>query len=662
MSDREVFEPLARGALVPNLASYRRLHARSLEDPDTFWAEEARNLHWKQPPPSGAPLLTYNLDPSRGQVFTRFMPGAITNVCYNALDIHVLRGNGDRVAYFCEGNDPKDVATVTYKELLGLVCRFANVLKKHGIKKGDSVLICMPMVTEAVVGMLACARIGAVHSVVFAGFSADSLAERIYDCRAKIVLTVFAFWRGTKLIELKNIIEDALHKVETKYTYKINKCIVLPHINTVATANGGDPKASWNNARDLWWVDECETVDNFCQVEWMDAEDPLFILYTSGSTGQPKGVVHTTAGYLVYASTTFKYVFDYKPSDVYFCTADVGWITGHTYLVYGPLANCATSVLFSGTPFHPDNDRFWDIIAKYRVSIFYTAPTAIRSLMKFGDEYVKRHDLSSLRILGSVGEPINREAWLWFRSVVGNNKCSIVDTYWQTETGGHIITPLPGATPMKPGSASFPFFGVEPTLLDDNGAIIKGPGEGYLVFKRPWPGIMRTILNNHKRFQETYFAKFPGYFFTGDGARRDQDGYLWITGRVDDMLNVSGHLMSTAQVEGALAEHSAIAEAAVVARPHPIKGESLYCFVTVNKTHRFDNVLAQELKKLVRDKIGAFAAPDEIQNAPNLPKTRSGKIMRRILRKVATGDRDVGDTSTLADENVIEELFANRRP
>nr|XP_012144047.1 PREDICTED: acetyl-coenzyme A synthetase isoform X2 [Megachile rotundata] len=608
------------------------------------------------------------------------MEGASTNISFNLLDKNVKSGNGDKIAFYWEGNDPDDYSRLTYRKLLEEVCRFANVLKSKGVTKGDRVAIYMPMILELPIAMLACTRIGAVHSVVFAGYSSDSLAERILGSKAKVLITTDGVWRGEKLLLLKAICDEALNKVK-KNGHEVEHCVVVAHlrrltspqgvksdttgktngVNGTSDGNGVDfPEIPWDDDRDVWWHDEMEEAEDKCYPVWMAAEDPVFILYTSGSTGKPKGVLHTTAGYLIYAATTFKYVFDYHPGDVYWCTADVGWITGHTYVVYGPLANGATSVLFEGTPFYPGNDRYWSVIDKYKVNQFYTAPTAIRSLMKFGDELVKKHDLSTLKVLGSVGEPINSEAWLWFYNLVGHGKCSISDTFWQTETGGHVITPLPGATPMKPGSATFPFFGVLPELLDEDGRLIEGEGEGYLVFRQPWPGMMRSLYGNHQRFQNTYFDRFHGFYCTGDGARRDADGYLWITGRVDDMLNVSGHLMSTAEVESVLTEHSAVAEAAVVSKPHPVKGQCLYCFVTPNQEASFDKKLQDELKKKVRDRIGPFAQPDVIQYAPGLPKTRSGKIMRRILRKIAAGDRNVGDVSTLADETIVDLLFQLR--
>uniref|UniRef100_A0A8C2I1M9 acetate--CoA ligase n=1 Tax=Cyprinus carpio TaxID=7962 RepID=A0A8C2I1M9_CYPCA len=504
-----------------------------------------------------------------------------------------------------EGNEPGDEKTVTYRELLQQVCKFANVLKSQGVKKGDRVSIYMPMVVELVVAMLACARIGAVHSIVFAGFSAESLCERIMDSQCCILITA-----GRK-------------KLDVIYS----KCVILERLILKLISSS----------------EECEPV-------WCDSEDPLFILYTSGSTGKPKGVLHTVSGYMLYTAATFKMVFDYHSDDVYWCTADIGWITGHSYITYGPLANGATSVLFEGLPTYPDVSRMWEIVDKYHVSKFYTAPTAIRLLMKYGSEPVQKYKRTSLKILGTVGEPINPEAWQWYYSVVGEKRCPVVDTFWQTETGGHVLTPLPAATPMKPGS-TFPFFGVVPSVLKIN--------ECSLCF-HPWPGVMRTVYGNHERFETTYFKKFPGYYVTGDGCRRDKDGYYWITGRIDDMLNVSGHLLSTAEVESGLVEHESVAEAAVVGRPHPVKGESLYCFVTLNDGINYNQKLEAELKKQVREKIGAIATPDYIQNAPSLPKTRSGKIMRRVLRKIACNEQDLGDVSTLADSSVVEQLFENR--
>ncbi|CAI9580583.1 unnamed protein product [Staurois parvus] len=520
--------------------------------------------------------------------------------------------------------------------------------------------------------MLACARIGAIHSIVFAGFSAESMCERILDSHCSLLITADGFFRGDKLINLKVIADEALKKCAEK-NYPLKTCIVLKHLGRDDVICDGTSSASppckrlcpsaqtpWNPSVDLWWHDLVKNAGTECEPEWCDAEDELFVLYTSGSTGKPKGVVHTVGGYMVFTATTFKYVFDYHQGDIYWCTADIGWITGHSYLTYGPLANGATSVLFEGLPIYPDISRMWQIIDKYSVSKFYTAPTAIRLLMKYGEEPVKRYSRKSLKVLGTVGEPINPEAWLWYYNVVGDKRCPIVDTFWQTETGGHVLTPIPGATVAKPGSATFPFFGVVPAILDEAGEELEGEAEGYLVFKQPWPALMRTVYGNHERFETTYFKKFPGYYVTGDGCRRDKDGYYWITGRIDDMLNVSGHLLSTAEVESALVEHSSVAEAAAVSHPHPVKGECLYCFVTLRDGHEFTGTLTDQLKKLVREKIGPIATPDYIQNAPGLPKTRSGKIMRRVLRKIAKDDHDLGDVSTLADTTVLKQLFNNR--
>nr|XP_034194187.1 acetyl-coenzyme A synthetase [Osmia lignaria] len=678
----EIYYPhpeIAKNAYCNSMEQYRKMHEKSVKNPAEFWGEIAKQFYWETPT-SEDKFYSYNFDLSKGDVFIKWMEGASTNISFNLLDKNVKSGNGDKIAFYWEGNDPDDYSRLTYRKLLEEVCRFANVLKSKGVTKGDRVAIYMPMILELPIAMLACTRIGAVHSVVFAGYSSDSLAERILDSKAKVLITTDGVWRGEKLLLLKAICDEALNKVK-KHGHEVEYCVVVAHlrrltspqgvkadatgktngVNGNSDGNGVDtPRIPWDDDRDVWWHDEMEEAEDRCYPVWMAAEDPVFILYTSGSTGKPKGVLHTTAGYLIYAATTFKYVFDYHPGDVYWCTADVGWITGHTYVVYGPLANGATSVLFEGTPFYPSNDRYWVVVDKYKVSQFYTAPTAIRSLMKFGDELVKKHDLSTLKVLGSVGEPINSEAWLWFYNLVGHGKCSISDTFWQTETGGHVITPLPGATPMKPGSATFPFFGVLPELLDEDGRLIEGEGEGFLVFRQPWPGMMRTLYGNHQRFQNTYFDRFHGFYCTGDGARRDADGYLWITGRIDDMLNVSGHLMSTAEVESVLTEHSLVAEAAVVSKPHPVKGQCLYCFVTPNEGASFDKKLQDELKKRVRERIGPFAQPDIVQHAPGLPKTRSGKIMRRILRKIAAGDRNVGDVSTLADESIVDLLFQLR--
>uniref|UniRef100_A0A7N8WKN9 Acetyl-coenzyme A synthetase, cytoplasmic n=1 Tax=Mastacembelus armatus TaxID=205130 RepID=A0A7N8WKN9_9TELE len=661
---------LKKEAHIPSFEKYKDLYMKSIENPDDFWGDIAKDFFWKSK--HTGQFLDYNFDVTRGEIFIKCMEGASTNICYNLLDRNVHdKKLGDKVAFYWLGNEPGDDLTVTYRELLLRVCQFANVLKSQGVKKGDRVSIYMPMVIELVVAMLACVRIGAVHSIVFAGFSAESLCERILDSQCSLLITADGFYRGDKLINLKLLADEAMRKCRDK-GFPVEKCIMLKHLSKEAekTHLGSqsppakrscpDLQVPWNTKVDLCWHTLVCGASDECEPEWCESEDPLFILYTSGSTGKPKGVLHTVSGYMVYTATTFKMVFDHQPDDIYWCTADIGWITGHSYITYGPLANGATSVLFEGLPTYPDVSRMWEIVDKYCVTKFYTAPTAIRLLMKYGSEPVQKYKRKSLKILGTVGEPINPEAWQWYYTVVGEKRCPIVDTFWQTETGGHVLTPLPAATPMKPGSATFPFFGVVPAILNESGEELEGPSEGYLVFKQPWPGVMRTVYGNHQRFETTYFKKFPGYYVTGDGCRRDKDGYYWITGRIDDMLNVSGHLLSTAEVESALLEHEGVTEAAVVARPHPVKGESLYCFVTLTEGVPYNHTLETELKQQVREKIGAIATPDYIQNAPGLPKTRSGKIMRRVLRKIACDERDLGDLSTLADPSVIDHLFQNR--
>merc|ERR1719239_1212073 len=586
--------------------------AESIDDPTGFWSRICQQFYWKkQPSEDPTKFMRYNFDISKGPIKIEWMMGAETNICYNALDRQVENGHGDKIAFYWVGNDPNDRGSITYAQLLAEVCKFANALEGRGVKPGDRVALYMPMITELVVAMLACARIGAVHSIVFGGYSADSLATRILDAGARVLITADGVYRGTKLIKLLEIANSAMSKA----------------------------------------------ADQGCAVKHHICVSHLGRLATPGDLTKPKGVLHSTAGYMLYAATTFKYSFDAQLDDVYWCTADIGWITGHSYVTYGPLLNAATSVLFEGTPFYPDYKRCWQIIAEHRVSKFYTAPTAIRSLMKFGVEQVEGFDLTCLKVLGTVGEPINPEAWQWYHKVVGGSQCSISDTYWQTETGGHILTPLPGCTPAKPGSACFPFFGVVPHILDEEGKEVKGEGEGYIVFSRPWPGIMRTVYGDQDRFEKTYFSRFPGYYMSGDGAKRDADGYLWITGRIDDMLNCSGHLMSTAQVESVLVEHKDVAEAAVVPVPHPVKGEALYCFVTMNDGTTFSTSTQTELIAMIRAKIAPFAMPDYIQNAPGLPKTRSGKIMRRVLKKIANDDHELGDISTMADGSVVEVLF-----
>lgn len=682
-------EELVKEAHVPSFQKYKELYLKSVDNPEEFWGDIAKEFYWKSK--HRGQFLDYNFDVTKGKIYIKCMEGATTNICYNVLDRNVKeRKLGDKIAFMWEGNEPGDEMKITYRELLLQVCRFANVLRSEGVKKGDRVSIYMPMIVELVVAMLACARIGAVHSIVFAGFSAESLCERILDSNCGLLITADGFYRGDKLINLKLIADEALQKCKEK-NLPVKKCIVVKHLCKEEVSWDGSsccsqspptkrvchsvqqeklsekvkkvcpkPQVPWNPDVDLCWHKLMKDASEECDPEWCDSEDPLFVLYTSGSTGKPKGVLHTVGGYLLYTAATFKYVFDYQPDDVYWCTADIGWITGHSYITYGPLANGATSVLFEGLPTYPDVSRLWEIVDKYKVTKFYTAPTAIRLLMKFGNEPVQKYSRKSLKILGTVGEPINPEAWLWYYNIVGDKRCPVVDTFWQTETGGHVMTPLPAATPMKPGSATFPFFGVVPAILNESGEELEGEAEGYLVFKQPWPGVMRTVYGNHQRFETTYFKKFPGYYVTGDGCRRDKDGYYWITGRIDDMLNVSGHLLSTAEVESALVEHSAVAEAAVVSHPHDVKGECLYCFVTLKDGQEFTKALEAGLKKQVREKIGPIATPDYIQNAPGLPKTRSGKIMRRVLRKIARNDKDLGDISTLADPTVIEQLFNSR--
>lgn len=621
--------------------TYQVEYQRSLDDTEGFWAEKAKQfLTWSK---DWDTTLTYDFP--KGEI--NWFAGGKLNVSVNCLDRH-LETRAEQVAIIWESDDPETDKSYSYKELHAEVCRFANGLKSLGVKKGDRVCIYMPMVAEAAIAMLACARIGAVHSVVFGGFSADALKDRIIDSEAVVVITADESVRGGKNIPLKANADQAIkHAPSVKHTVVIKR-------------TGGD--VVWSEGRDVWYHDLVNQASADCPAEEMDAEDPLFILYTSGSTGKPKGVVHTTGGYLLHAAMTHKYVFDYHEGDVYWCTADVGWVTGHSYIVYGPLANGAKTLMFEGVPTYPDASRFWRVIEKHKVNIFYTAPTAIRALMAKGEEFVNACDLSSLRLLGSVGEPINPEAWEWYHRVVGAERCPIVDTWWQTETGGILITPLPGATDLKPGSAMQPFFGVELGLVDAEGKEVAGnPAEGILIIKRPWPGIARTLYADHQRFIDTYFANYPGYYFPGDGARRDADGHYWITGRVDDVINVSGHRMGTAEVESALVLHEAVAEAAVVGYPHEIKGQGIYAYVTLMDGVEASEALRKELVAHVRKEIGPIASPDVIQWAPGLPKTRSGKIMRRILRKIAENLIDeLGDTSTLADPSVVNDLVAHR--
>ena len=624
-------------------AGYEDMYKRSIEDNEGFWAEQAERIDWIKP-------FTKVKDVSwaKDDVHIRWYYDGTLNVCYNCVDRH-LETKGDDVAIIWEGDDPTRDLTITYRELHTRVCKFANALKKLGAKKGDRITIYMPMIPEAAVAMLACTRIGAVHSVVFGGFSPDALAGRIHDCDSNIVITADQGLRGGKAIPLKDNVDAAAQHPEVKTLEK-----VLVVRNTGADIN-------WVEGRDAWLHDLEANVDADCPCEEMGAEDPLFILYTSGSTGKPKGVLHTTGGYLVFAALTHQYVFDYHPGDVYWCTADVGWVTGHSYIVYGPLANGAITLMFEGVPNYPTASRFWEVCDKHQVNIVYTAPTAIRALMREGDEPVKSTSRKSLRLLGTVGEPINPEAWEWYYHVVGEERCPIVDTWWQTETGGILITPLPGATALKPGSATKPFFGIQLAIVDADGQVLEGAAEGNLVVTDSWPAQARSLYGNHERFVDTYFTTYEGRFFTGDGVRRDDDGYYWITGRVDDVLNVSGHRMGTAEIESALVAHKSVAEAAVVGCPHEIKGQGIYAYVTLMDGIEATDELLAELRQWVRKEIGPIATPDFIQWAPGLPKTRSGKIMRRILRKVAENDySNLGDTSTLADPGVVEDLIENR--
>lgn len=630
----------AKNALI-NETMYKEMYTRSVQDPESFWSEQAERLHWfkKWDKVKEVSFKT--------PVSIKWYPGGKLNVSYNCIDRH-LDKRGDKVALLWEPDNPSVPSRkITYRDLHKEVCRFANVLKKMGVKKGDVVTIYMPMIPETAFAMLACSRIGAIHSVVFGGFAADSIADRMLDGDSRFVIAADAGYRGSKIIPLKENIDKALERVPLA-----DKVLIVKY--------SGCP-VEMKDGRDFWYHDMAKDISEQCEPEMMDAEDPLFILYTSGSTGKPKGVLHTTGGYLVYASLTHQYVFDYHENDIYWCSADVGWVTGHSYIVYGPLANGATSLFFEGVPNYPTPARFWEIVDKHKVSIFYTSPTAIRSLMREGDDFVTKTSRKSLRLLGSVGEPINPEAWVWYHNVIGEGRCPVVDTWWQTETGGILITPLPGAIALKPGSATLPFFGVQPKLLTNEGQEISGAGEGVLVIADSWPGQARTVYRDHKRFEETYFSNYKGYYFTGDGCRRDEDGYYWITGRVDDVINVSGHRLGTAEIESALVAHPKVAEAAVVGYPHDIKGQGIYAFVTVKVGEEHTEELRKELIQTVRKEIGPIATPDLIQWAPRLPKTRSGKIMRRILRKIAENLPDqLGDIQTLSDPSVVKELVDHR--
>ena len=635
----------AASALVDE-AGYRAMYERSIADPEGFWGEHGRRIDWIKPY-----TTVKNTSYGHPDVSIRWYEDGTLNVSANCVDRHAAT-RPDQVAIIWEGDDPGEQRLITYRELKDEVCRFANVLKAHGVKRGDRVTLYLPMIPEAAFAMLACARIGAVHSVVFGGFSPDALAGRIEDCASTVVITADEGLRGGKRVPLKANVDAAISRISEDHFAPVETVIVVRR-------TGGN--VAMTPGRDVWYDEEAAKVPAVCEPEEMNAEDPLFILYTSGSTGKPKGVLHTSGGYLVYASMTHQYVFDYKPGDIYWCTADVGWVTGHSYIVYGPLANGATTLMFEGVPTWPTNARLWQVVDKHKVTIFYTAPTAIRALMGAGDEPVKSASRASLRLLGSVGEPINPEAWLWYYHTVGDNRCPIVDTWWQTETGGILITPLPGATALKPGSATLPFFGVRPALVDNEGNTLEGAAEGNLVLLDSWPGQMRTVFGDHQRFVETYFSTYKGTYFTGDGCRRDADGYYWITGRVDDVLNVSGHRMGTAEIESALVAHPAVSEAAVVGYPHDIKGQGIYAYVTLMQGEQPSDDLRRALVQWVRKEIGPIATPDLIQFAPGLPKTRSGKIMRRILRKIAEDHYEaLGDISTLADPSVVADLIENR--
>ncbi len=630
----------ARQRTLINNEQYLTMYDASINDPETFWSEQANEfLDWH----TGWQQLT---DSNFMKGEARWFVGGKLNACYNCIDRHLPK-RADQTAIIWEGDDPETSAELSYSEVHEKVCRLANALKSRGVQKGDRVCIYMPMIPEAAYAMLACTRIGAVHSVVFGGFSPQSLSDRILDSDCQTVITADEGLRGGKPVPLKANTDEALE--------------ICPNVHTVIVVERTGGTIGWKEGRDVWYHEITASASDECEPEWMDSEDPLFILYTSGSTGKPKGVLHTTGGYLLHASMTHRYVFDYRDGDIYWCTADVGWVTGHSYIVYGPLANGATTLMFEGVPNYPDSSRCWQVVDKHQVNIFYTAPTALRALMGQGDEFVTETSRQSLRLLGSVGEPINPEAWEWYYHIVGDGRCPIVDTWWQTETGGIMITPLPGATELKPGSATRPFFGVVPVLLDENGNEIEGAASGNLAIRQSWPGQIRTVYGDHQRCYDTYYSAYKGYYFTGDGARRDEDGYYWITGRVDDVLNVSGHRMGTAEVESALVLHDAVAEAAVVGYPHDIKGQGIYAYVTLMQGTPGTEALLTELNDLVRKEIGAIAKPDVIQWAPGLPKTRSGKIMRRILRKIAENELDnLGDTTTLADPSVVDDLVKNR--
>jgi acetyl-CoA synthetase len=645
MGDTVVIQPnpkFREKAYIKSMEEYEKLYKESIEDPEGFWAKMAEDVTWSR---KWDKVMEYDFNTADIKWFV----GGKLNVTYNCLDRHVEAGHGDQTAIIWEGSEPTEDKKFTYKGLLDEVSKFANVLKKHGVKKGDRVCIYLQMIPELAISMLACARIGAIHSIVFGGFSAESLKDRINDSECSVLVTQDGGVRGSKQIPMKATADQALEGAPS-----IKKVFVVKRTGVDVEVKDG---------RDFWWADEMAGVNTDCPPEEMDAEDPLFILYTSGSTGKPKGVLHTIGGYLVYVATSHKYIFDYHPGDIYWCTADIGWVTGHSYIIYGPLANRAITVMFEGVPNYPDYGRFWAVVEKHKVNIFYTAPTAIRALMRQGDEWPNKHDLSSLKLLGTVGEPIKEPEWMWYHKVIGKEKCPIVDTWWQTETGGILITPLPGAIPTKPGSATKPYFGVVPAIIDEKGNELEGDGvSGILAIKNAWPGMMRTVYGDHERFKQTYFTIFPGKYYTGDGAMRDKDGYYWIIGRVDDVINVSGHRIGTAEVEGAIGKHPAVAEAAVVGFPHDIKGQGLYAYVTLKAGQESSEELEKEILNVVRNEIGPIAKPDKIQFTNALPKTRSGKIMRRILRKIASNEVDrLGDTSTLADPSIVDSLVAGRK-
>jgi len=645
--EKRVFDPpkgFVEKAHIKSMEEYERLYKRSIEDPDGFWGEMAeKHLDWFKK--WDGPVEEYSF---KDDIYIRYFSGGKLNVSYNCLDRHLKTWRKNKAALIWQGEPLEESITYTYQELHREVCKFANVLKGQGVKKGDRVTIYLPMIPELPIAMLACARIGAIHSIVFGGFSAEALRDRIQDCKAKVLITCNHGYRSGRVLPSKKNADAALAE--------------CPDVKTCIVVNRIDQETDMKEERDHWWHDLMADASPRCDAEPMDAEDPLFILYTSGSTGKPKGVLHTTAGYLLYTQLTLKYAFDYRDEDVWWCTADIGWVTGHSYITYGPLALGATSLMFEGVPNYPEPDRFWEIVEKYGVNIFYTAPTAIRAIMKNGDEWPAKRDLSSLRLLGSVGEPINPEAWMWYYTVIGKENCPIVDTWWQTETGGFLITPIPGAFPMKPGSASRPFFGVDPVVLRADGTEAEENEGGHLYIRKPWPGIMRTVYGDPKRFKETYFVQTPGFYFSGDGARKDEDKFFWLMGRVDDVINVSGHRMGTAEVESALVAHESVAESAVVGFPHDIKGQGIYAFVTLKEGVEPSDELKKTLIQHVRAEIGPIASPDKLHFTGALPKTRSGKIMRRILRKIAEGQIDqLGDTSTLAEPEVVDKLVAGRQ-